>query len=268
MPGRLARPEQGMSANFGAAAEDYATFRAGFPDSFFDRLASLGLCRSGTTVVDVGTGTGTLARGFARRGATVIAIDPDERLVHQARQLDAAASVSVDYRTGTAERIPLPTAIADLVTAGQCWHWFDGLSAAKEFARIAKPDGHVVVAHFDWLPLPGNVVEATEHLIKQHNTSWHFDGGNGFHPESVPDLYAAGFRQFETFSYDLDVPYTPKAWRGRIRASVGVGASLTPTGVQAFDADLGRILGESFPGDVLHVPHRVFAVLARHRGAG
>lgn len=254
---------KGMSTNFGAAADDYAKFRAGFPDSFFDRLASSGLCRSGITVVDVGTGTGTLARGFAKRGATVIAIDPDDRLVQQARQLDAAASVSIEYKMGTAEQIPLSNGMADVVTAGQCWHWFDGPRAAKEFARIAKCNGRVVVAHFDWLPLPGNVVEATEQLIKQHNSSWHFDGGNGIHPESVPHLYAAGFREFETFSYDLDVSYTPEAWRGRIRASAGIGASLEPMKVQAFDAALALILDECFPGEMLQVAHRVFALLAR-----
>ena len=47
--------------------------------------------------------------------------------------------------------------MADIVCAGQCWHWFNPLKAAKEFARIVKPCGHVVVAHFDWLPLPGSV---------------------------------------------------------------------------------------------------------------
>lgn len=133
-----------MSVDFGATAEDYAKFRAGFPESFFGRLEALGLCRSGTTVVDVGTGTGTLARGFARRGAVVVAIDPDDRLMHQARQLDASAGVSIDYRTGTAESLPLPDASADMIVAGQCWHWFDGPRAAREFARVAKPHGRVV----------------------------------------------------------------------------------------------------------------------------
>ncbi len=84
-----------MSINFGAAAEDYAKYRAGFPESFFDRLSGFGLCREGSTVVDVGTGTGTLARGFAKRGAKVIGIDPDERLLQQARRLDTAAGVTV-----------------------------------------------------------------------------------------------------------------------------------------------------------------------------
>jgi hypothetical protein len=109
-------------------------------------------------------------------------------------------------------------------------------------------------------------VEATERLIEQHNPAWRFGGGNGFHPESIPHLHAAGFAAFETFSYDVDVPYPHEAWRGRIRASAGVGASLPPEGVSAFDAALARLLETSFPVSVLRVPHRVFAVIAT-RGA-
>jgi len=256
-----------MSTNFGAAAEDYARFRAGFPPSLFDRLEGLGFAGVGRTVVDVGTGTGTLARGYALRGATVIGVDPDSRMLDQARSLDEAEAVAIEYRVGGAEELPVADGVADLITAGQCWHWFDAPRAAAEFARISKPDGRVVIAHFDWLPLPGNVVEGTERLIKQHNPAWRFDGGNGFHPGCIPHLHAAGFRQFETFSYDVDVPYSPEAWRGRIRASAGVGASLPPDRVRAFDAAHARLLAEAFPGEAVEVPHRVFVVLARRRQA-
>src|SRR5499426_456815 len=251
-----------MATNFGAAAEDFARFRAGFPDSLFDRLAALGIGASGETIVDVGTGTGTLARGFALRGARVIGIDPDSRLLDQARRLDVAASVTVEYRIGTAEAIPLPDGVADVVSAGQCWHWFDGPKAAVEFSRITKPRGHVVVAYFSWIPLPGSVVEATERLIMKHNRNWGLGGGNGFDLGSLPHLQAAGFSRVETFSYDLDVPYTPEGWRGRIRASAGVGASLAPAEVEAFDAKLAQLLEESFPGALLKIPHRVFAIVA------
>src|SRR5262245_10207780 len=233
-----------MATNFGAAAEDYARFRAGFPDSLFDRLAALGIGASGKTVVDVGTGTGTLARGFALRGARVIGIDPDGRLLDQARRLDVAASATVEYKIGTAEAIPLPDGVADVVSAGQCWDWFDGRKAAGEFSRITKPSGHVVVAYFSWLTSPGNVVEATERLIKKHNQNWKFGGGIGVDFRSLPHLQAAGFSKVETFSYDIDAPYTPEGWRGRIRASAGVGASLAPAEGDAFDAELARLLEE------------------------
>lgn len=256
-----------MKRNFGAAAEDYARYRAGFPASVFERLSTYGIGRPRQTIVDVGTGTGTLARGFALRGATVLGVDPDERLLEQARQLDAMASVSIEYRPGVAESLPLDDASADAVAAGQCWHWFDGELAAREFARVTKPDGRVVVAHFDWLPLPGSVVEATERLIGKHNPAWSFGGGNGFHAESLPHLHAAGYGSFESFSYDVDAPYSPVAWRGRIRASAGVGASLSLDAVAAFDAELAALLAESFPGEVLEVPHRVFAIVGTLRGA-
>jgi len=78
--------------------------------------------------------------------------------------------------------------------------------------------------------------------------------------EHVGGDYAAGFSGFETFSYDLAVPYSPEAWRGRIRASAGIGASLPPDQVESFDTELARLLEESFPGDVLRVLHRVFAI--------
>jgi ubiquinone/menaquinone biosynthesis C-methylase UbiE len=138
-----------MSTNFGAVAQDYATFRAGFPDSLFDRLASLGVRAEGRDVVDIGTCTGTLARGFARRGARVTAVDPDERMLEQAKQLDSLAQVTIEYKVGRAEALPLADGVADIGCAGQCSHWFDGPMAAREMARIVRPGGRVVIAHFD-----------------------------------------------------------------------------------------------------------------------
>jgi SAM-dependent methyltransferase len=249
------------SRNFGAAADDYATHRAGFPDLLFERLAALGVGASGERVADVGAGTGTLGRGFARHGCRVTAVDPDGRMLEQGRLLNAEAGVVIDDKVAAAESLPFENGVLDIVAAGQCWHWFDPPGAAREFARVTRPGGRVLIAHFDWLPLPGNVVAATEALIVAHNPAWRMGGGNGIHVESLPYLTAAGFGRFEVFAYDLDVPYTPEAWRGRIRASAGVGASLSSEGVRAFDAALERLLAEQFPGAVLAVPHRVFALV-------
>jgi hypothetical protein len=120
-----------------------------------------------------------------------------------------------------------------------------------------------VIAHFDWLPGPGNVVEATECLIEAHNPDWKLAGGMGMYPWWLRDVEAAGFHQIETFSYDVDVEYAPEAWRGRIRTSAGVGASLPPDGVEAFDRALQTLLRERFPGSPIAIPHRVFAIVCR-----
>ena len=79
----------------------------------------------------------------------------------------------------------------------------------------------------------------------------------------LADLLAAGYSAIETFSFDIATVYSHEDWRGRIRASAGVAASLEPARrVDALDADLKRLLEERFATDPLAVSHRVFAVVA------
>jgi SAM-dependent methyltransferase len=247
--------------NFGKAASDYGTFRAGFPDSLFDRLKEFGIGMPGQVLVDLGTGTGSLARGFALRGCAVTGVDPDPRMLRQSKALDCNDNLSINYVEATAESTGLGNTSADVVTAGQCWHWFDRSRAIVEVQRVLKPGGKLVISHFDWLPIAGNVVAATESLIKQHNSDWHMDGGVGMYPQWLPGLSEAGMRGIETFSYDLDVPYTHEGWRGRIRASAGI-AALDDEAAHRFDEALGALLEADFPTSVLAVPHRVFAILS------
>ncbi len=246
--------------NFGKAAADYGAFRAGFPELIFDRLAEFDVGLSGQTVVDFGTGTGTLARGFAQRGCSVIGVDPDPRMIAKAKELDRECACSVTYVEAVAESTGLESGIANIVTAGQCWHWFDRPCATKEAIRVLKLGGKLVIAHFDWLPLPGNLVEATEKLILQHNPAWDMGGGRGTYPQWLPGLSDAGIESTETFSYDMAVSYSPEAWMGRIRASAGV-ATLDEESAQVFDHDLAKLINEQYPSRELAIPHRLFAIV-------
>jgi SAM-dependent methyltransferase len=248
--------------NFGQTADDYAKYRMGFPESFFDRLKPLGIGRPGQTIVDLGTGTGTLARGFALRGCRVIGVDVAPAMLEAARRIDRVNNVSVDYRLARAEETGLPEHETEVVIAGQCWHWFDRAAAAREVKRILRITGRVVIAHLDWIPLPGNIVDETERLILSHNPDWKDAGGNGFHPEELRDLWDAGFTDIESFTYDVDIAYSPEAWRGRVRASAGIGATLSTEAVKAFDWEMMTMLKVHYPGPLLHIYHRVFVVTA------
>ena len=252
-----------MQIDFGKTAQDYGRYRAGFPSALFDRLATFDIGTTGQRVLDLGMGTGTLARGFALRGCNVTGLDPSIPLVEEAQRLDHEAGVTIKYVTATAEQTGLPAASFEVVTAGQCWHWFDRSKAAQEVRRVLVSQGWLVIAHFDWIPLPDNVVEATEKLIEQHNPEWKMSGGRGMYSRWLSDVALAGFQEIETFSFDRFVPYTHEAWRGRIRASAGVAASLSSELVARFGTDLQKLLLERFPSDPLAVHHRVFAVVCR-----
>jgi ubiquinone/menaquinone biosynthesis C-methylase UbiE len=256
-------PKPDAPIDFGKTAADYGRYRAGFPDQLYDRLSRFAVGLPGQRLLDLGCGTGGLSRGFARRGCDVTGLDRSQNLLDEAKRLDAAAGLSVHYVMARAEDTGLDTSSFDVVTAGQCWHWFDRPAAVLEARRVLKPGGALVLAHFDWIPLPGNVVEATERLIEKHNPAWKLGGGSGVHAWALADLATAGFIELETFSFDLMVPYTHEAWRGRIRASAGVGATLPPEAVERFDRDHTAMLRARFPGDPLPTHHRTFAIVAR-----
>ena len=251
-----------MHVDFGKTAGDYARHRAGFPDAFFQRLLDEKLACPGELALDLGTGTGAVARGLALRGCAVTGLDPSEALLAQAAELDREAGVQVRQVRSKVEDATFPDASFDLVTAGQCWHWFDRPHAAALARRWLRPGGRLVIAHFDWLPLPGNMVEDTERLIRSHNPAWNLGGGTGLYPDWLNDVRGAGFGDVRTFSFDVAVPYTHRDWRGRIRASAGVGASLAPAAVERFDAELAELLAARHPADPMAVPHCVWVLSA------
>jgi SAM-dependent methyltransferase len=256
-----ARPA-GCSPDFGRTASDYALHRAGFPEELLDRLLASGFVTPGARVVDLGTGTGSLARLFAGHGCTATGVDVAAALLAQARRLDHEAGLEISYVEAPAEATGLPGGGFDVVSAGQCWHWFDRPAAAREVTRLLVDGGRVLIAHFDWIPTPGNVVAATEQLILRYTPTWPFADRAGLYPQWLVDLQTAGFTGIETFSFDVAVPYSHVAWVGRVRASAPVAGTLDEDRVDAFSNELTAMLRERFAGDPLAVPHRLWAVTA------
>jgi len=262
-----------LHVDFGRTAEDYVVHRIGFPDSLFERLQRDGIGSPNQSVLDLGTGTGVLARGFARGGCKVIGLDVSPLLIAESKRLDAQAGLKIDYLLGPAEGIPLPTESVDVISAGQCWHWFDRRAVLGESLRLLRPGGMLLIAAFDWIPFCRNVVELTEELIERHNPAQpkphiRLGLGAGLYPSFVRDLSEGGFEDIQTWSYDQSVRYTHAGWRGRIRASQGVGATLSARQIAAVDEELEQMLRTQFPSDPLLIPHRVWVVHGRKAGIG
>jgi ubiquinone/menaquinone biosynthesis C-methylase UbiE len=252
--------EFGTKIDFGKTAGDYAKHRAGFPEAFFLRLEAMGVIGTGMKALDLGTGTGTVARGMARHGLEVTGLDKSTALMEQAKLLDTDAGVAVRYVERTAEATGFPAHSLDVITAGQCWHWFKRDEAANEARRILKPGGHLVICHFDWVVLPDNVSELTENLLRSYNPEWKLGGPWRYYPW-IGDLAAAGFTRLESFSFDEETPYSHAAWRGRVRASAAIGASsMSAERIAQFDAELAAVLAEKFP-EPMTVLHRIYAAI-------
>ncbi len=249
---------EGRVIDFGKTAADYEQHRPGFPDAFFDRLVATGWIGPGRHALDLGTGTGSLALGFAARGLDVTGLDIAPELLEVARHRASAQGLNARFVEGRAEATGQNDAAFDLVSAGQCWWWFDADAVLNEAKRILVRGGRLLICNFSYLALPGNVAGRTEDLILQHNPGWPKAGWRGIHSEQVEALDRGGFGEVESFSYVVDVPFTHDGWRGRMRTCNGVGSALGAEQVEAFDSDLADLLAAEFPGEH-SVPHRVFA---------
>jgi SAM-dependent methyltransferase len=203
---------------------------------------------------------------MARRGARVIGLDRSVELMLEARRLAVELASAPRFVRALAESLPFAEGAFELVAAGQCWHWFDAPAVAAETARVLRLGGRALLCSYDWVPLPGSVVAATEALILRHNPAWSLGGGDGRHPEYARALAAGGFVEVSSGELDADAIYSHAGWRGRIRASAGVGASLPPQGVRELDEEHGRMLAQRFAAEPLRVPHRVYWALGRRAG--
>ncbi len=129
---------------FTTRVENYARYRPTYPQSVVDLLkAECGLVRS-SVVADIGSGTGILSELLLKNGTTVFGVEPNQAMRTVAERLlkDCPQFVSIE---GAAESTTLESISVDFVTAAQAFHWFDGRKARREFARILRPEGWVVL---------------------------------------------------------------------------------------------------------------------------
>src|SRR5690606_2455991 len=144
----------------------------------------------------------------ASAGLEVTGLDPSANQIEAARELDAAAGVSIAYVVAPAEKMPLPGRSFDMITAGQCWHWLDPFAAAAELRRVLRPGGKVMIAYFDWIHESGNPVDAMARLREKYNPGWKGEFPLGFYPQAPGDLTLEGFAVQDSFLYCEDIPYT------------------------------------------------------------
>jgi SAM-dependent methyltransferase len=254
--------DQGRSFDYGRIPSTYAAFRSSLPDDFYRRLQRWGIGLPGHRLLDLGTGTGIVARAFARRGAIVTGIDISEGMIGEARRLAIEEGVQVRFVVAAAEALPFAIGQFEAATANQCFLYFDKFQTIVGLRKILAPDALLVVSQFRRLASDA-IVASTEALIKKFNPSWGgggYDGSLGPCPQWVPT--APGLIAETSFWFDVDVPFTRESWRGRIRATRGVGASLSAKQVDAFDAEHDFLLSNIAP-EKFAIKHRLEAHILR-----
>ncbi len=121
------------ASSFGDDAEEYDRVRPRYPDALVDEL----VLEHPQAVLDVGCGTGIVARLLMARGCDVLGLEPDPRMAEVARRL------GVTVEAGTIEDWDAAERRFDLLTAGQAWHWVEPRRGAAKALEVLRPGGRI-----------------------------------------------------------------------------------------------------------------------------
>lgn len=125
------------TGRFAGRAGDYSRYRPDYPAECIDAVLT-GF--DSPMAADIGAGTGISARMMADRGASVIAVEPNETMM-----AEAETHPGIRWVHGRAEATSLASESVDVVGCFQAFHWFEPERALEEFHRILKPKGRVAL---------------------------------------------------------------------------------------------------------------------------
>lgn len=250
---KLAFIDKGKEFDWGKTSGDYAKYRDVYPKEFYEKIVARGLCVSGQNVLDLGTGTGVLPRNLYSYGARWTGIDVAENQISEAKRMASEAKMSIDFFTSAAEDAAFPENTFDVITACQCFWYFDHEKLMPNLVRMLRPGGKLLVLYMAWLPFEDEIAGESERLVLKYSPDWS-GAGETRKPVWLPDNAQDFFEPVHKEEYDIMVPFTKETWHGRLRACRGVGASLTEEELKRWDREhrelLDRIAPERF--EVLH----------------
>ena len=138
---------------FNEVAEEYERHRPAYPEALIDQACEVGGLGPGATVLEIGCGTGQLARSLLARGLRVTAIEPGERLIARARdQLGNAGEV--EFVNRRLEDASLPHAHYSAAFSGSAIHWVDPDVSWRKTAEALVDGGTLALVSYFGLQEP------------------------------------------------------------------------------------------------------------------
>jgi SAM-dependent methyltransferase len=242
-----------IAESFGVDADRYDRARPRYPAALITRIAAFG-----REVLDVGTGTGIVARQLRDAGCRVLGVEPDPRMAEAARRHGFAVEESRFEDWEPAGRT------FDTVVAGQTWHWVDPAAGSANAARALRPGGRLALFWNAYQP-PPELAAAFGEVYRRAAPSLPFSPWAATDPyATVAEKAAAGigadFATPEVWRFAWEHEYTRAEWLDLI-PTAGGHTLLPPAELAALLDGLGEVTGERFT-----MPYTTIAVTVAKAG--
>lgn len=186
------------TTRFSNRVVDYVRSRPGYPDGVLAMIGRELRVEPGDIVADLGAGTGIFSECLLAAGYRVIAVEPNEEMLQEARAR-FGNNRNFSSRLAVAEETGLADHSVGLVTAAQAFHWFDPERVRREALRILRPGAPALLVWNERRETGGPAAEAYQQIVDRFNT----------------DLAAVNHRRLSGSAEDLESFFSPKGMRVR-----------------------------------------------------
>lgn len=228
--------------DFSKTSGDYALYRDIYPKEFYDCFIKNGIGIKGTTLLDIGTGTGVIPRNLYQYGAKIIGTDISESQIEEAKKL--SKDMNIEYYAQSAENLNFKDKTFDSISICQCIWYLDPKVLVDTLDKLLKDDGKVIITYMAWLPMEDKIAQRSEDLILKYNPNWTGCNATRNYPY-VPKELLDKFEIVKEDLFDSDIPFTIDSWAGRIRACRGTGAALDQETLEKFNEEHIKMLKEN-----------------------
>jgi SAM-dependent methyltransferase len=217
---------------FTTKVADYVKYRPSYPQDFIEYLiCEVGLAKD-SILADVGAGTGILSKQLANKVKLVYAVEPNLPM-RKACETYCASCDNVTAVDGSAEDTTLSPHSVDFISVAQAFHWFDREKTKREFQRILKPGGKVILVWNSRVP-EDDLTKENDQLFQRICPDFNeFSGGAGIGPEFYQDFFKGEHCDYRVFRNDqnrvtlegyigrsLSASYAPTEQDGNYRAFI------------------------------------------------
>jgi ubiquinone/menaquinone biosynthesis C-methylase UbiE len=175
-----ARSELNPGKQFGEVADIYDQFRTDYPREIFLRILSA-VAPPHNRLVDLGVGTGKMARGFIGEFDEIVGVEPDVAMAGKLGKLEPR----IQARIATAEEVVFPAASVDLVTVATALHWMDATAVLSRVTEWLRPGGIFAICGGGFCSPEGSVGEVVKREFEERWNAYRDPRSKKHFPEEV-----------------------------------------------------------------------------------
>lgn len=232
---------------FETTASTYAAHREPYSPAFFAAAAETLKLSGRETLIDLGTGPGLLALGFAPYVGRVLGVDPEPAMVAVARAAIAEAHLQCPIIEGRAEDLAADLGPFDLATIGRALHWMDREATLAALDRILAGDGRILICGASSVAGEANPWRAAYDAVLR---SWG-DARDGGHRRIYEHWFdGTRFTRIAEIKVTHSQETTPEALFERALTRSTSSPAVLGERVEAFRAELLEALSPFFPNSV------------------